>query len=81
MPLAAPVFSWKSSSDASVGTRIGEPSRASGASFSLLPARWKDIAAGTLRSALPSHPSVRFLAVLAACQMSIERKCDWLGLG
>src|SRR5262245_25429381 len=31
--------------------------------------------------ALPTHPSVRVSAVLAVCQMSIDRKCDWLGFG
>ena len=32
-------------------------------------------------SALPTQPSVSVSAVLAACQMSIERKCDWVGFG
>ncbi len=78
--LAAAVWSWKSSSEVIDGTRAGAPVRASG-ELSLAPARWNEPAPDICRRPLPIQPSVRLSSVLAACQMSIERKCDWLGFG
>ncbi len=80
LPLAAATFSWKSSSDVIDGARAGAPLSASGA-LSLLPAMWKAPADFICRRPLPIQPSVSVWAVPAACQMSIERKCDCDGLG
>ena len=62
------------------GTRTGAPFIASGLlSLSLL--RWNAGEADICLSALPIQPSVSSRSAEAACQMSIERKCDWLGFG
>jgi len=79
-PLVDSVLSWKSLIDVIDGTRLGAPLRARGVG-SLLNATWNAFAFGSPFMALPTQPSVSESAVLAACQMSIERKCDWLGFG
>ena len=73
-------MSWKSSSDVIDGTRAGAPVSASGDASLPSAERW-NAGSGFCLSALPSQPSVSVSAVLAACQMSIDRKCDWFGFG
>jgi hypothetical protein len=77
---AAAVLSVKSASDVIDGTRAGAPVSASGAVSLPSAERWKP-GNGFCLSALPSQPSVSVFSVLAACQMSIDRKCDWSGFG
>ncbi len=74
-PLAAAVRNWKSASEAMDGTRTGAPARDRGA-LSLLPDKWKAGVDGRPLRARPIQPSASVSAMLPACQMSIERKCD-----
>src|SRR5262245_32134021 len=69
-----------SCSDVIDGTRTGAPVRARGAG-SLPEARWNEPAPGMFRSALPIQPSLKGGLRWPACQMSIDRKCDWFGFG